>query len=208
MRSSTRVAVAVWFVLISSAMAASAATISSWTLTDCDDQGCEGAMISLTVEELPGDYLYRVTQGLNLTMYDSGSETPMTTIQAIDWKALKDVVEIHSFTAPGGDWDASLIDSNTTGAGCGGSGNDKVCTQESNGGVDFDDLATDADGWSYWVYIVEAGGVLPVLDQSYGLDYGPARGRLISASVPEPSALLVFGVGFGAVLPALRRRRA
>jgi hypothetical protein len=207
--------------------AANAVTITSWQLNDCDDQGCEGAKISLQVEGLGGNLyregakislqveglggnLYRVTQGLNLTMYDSGPETPMTTVQAVDWKALKDVVDVDLTGNPGGTWGTPQVDSNVTGQGCGGNGNDKICTSAtSSDGVAFTALSTDGGGWSYWVYdVVATGGVLPVLDQHYGLDYGPATGRLISGVVPEPSASLVFAVGLGVVGSALRKRRS
>jgi hypothetical protein len=192
-----------------SSSAANAVTITSWQLDDCDDQGCEGAKISLQVEGLGGN-LYRVTQGLNLTMYDSGPETPMTTVQAVDWKALKDVVDVDLTGNPGGTWGTPQVDSNVTGQGCGGNGNDKICTSAtSSDGVAFTALSTDGGGWSYWVYdVVATGGVLPVLDQHYGLDYGPATGRLISGVVPEPSASLVFAVGLGVVGSALRKRRS
>ena len=129
-----------------------------------------------------------------------------TTVQAIGVKAIKNVTEILSFSAPAGTWAPPMMNKNITGAGCGGSGGDKLCASESSGGVAFGDLVTDADGWSYWTWVVRGGRVLEAEDQHYGLDYGPKNGRLISAAIPEPSAALVFGLGALIAGGAIRRR--
>jgi len=185
-------------------------TVTDWTSTSCDDQGCEGAQISLKVEDL-GAGRFRVTQGLNLSLYNPGAEAPMSLVQAVGFKAVTNVTNVLSFSAPAGagSWDMPLIRSNTTGQGCRGNGNGKICAAENTGGVAFSNLPTDGDGWSYWTYIVEGSGVLSEEDQHYGLDYGPGNGRLISASpgakIPEPSAALVFGLGALVVGRATRR---
>jgi hypothetical protein len=109
------------------AVQASAApiTVTSWVSTDCDSEGCEGAKISLQVDDLGGGQ-FKITQGLNLSMYDPGSEKAQSTVQTIGFKAVKNVTNIVSFSAPAGAWNLPMNGANVTGQGCSGKGKDKI----------------------------------------------------------------------------------
>lgn len=184
--------------------ASSAQATTSVTWDDCDAFGCEGATLSLTVEEIAGGF--RATYTINTDVNTSGR----TGFNQIGFKAVADWddAELVFATNGTGNWSDVFEAPVNANSECGNTnGNSsKVCI------FGFVDIS---GGGSYtWIVEYEGGHLLDTDSWHLGAQYangpGPTSGKIISVSgsppIPEPSAALLFAAG--AVVVSARRRRS
>jgi hypothetical protein len=159
------------------------------TLDDCDDQGCQGVTLSLEVTESGGTY--HVTYTINADGYTGDrlglNQVGFKTIS--NWKSVTLDSSPASSAVP---WTNPVEAVNSSNNLCEkGTSSDKVCT---SGFVDI------TGGGDYtWEFTLTGSTLLDPIDWHFGGQFadapGTARGEIISAAIPEPSAALVFSLG-------------
>jgi hypothetical protein len=168
---------------------ASGASAAPITLDDCDDQGCQGVTLSLEVTK-SGD-TYHVTYTINADDYTGDrlglNQVGFKTISG--WTSVTlDSSPLSSTVA----WADPVEAVNSSNNLCEkGTSSDKVCTSgfvDITGGGDFT-----------WEFTLKGSTLLDPVDWHFGGQFadgpGSARGEIISAAIPEPSAALVFPLG-------------
>ena len=186
---------------------AGGASAMSISLDDCDSQGCQGVTLSLEVED--NDDSYHVTLTIDADDY-TGNRLGLN---QVGFKAISNWTGVTLDLYPDPDSDpltdpwqlpaenqAAVVSSNAL---CEkGTSSDKVC---AFGFVDISE-----GGEFTWEFTLVGSTLLDPSDWSIGGQFangpGPARGQIISAAIPEPTAALVFALGFGIVSRAVRRK--
>jgi hypothetical protein len=176
---------------------ASGASALSITLDNCDNQGCQG--VTLFLDVTGSSAAYNVTLTINADSY-TGTRLGLN---QVGFKAISNWTSATLDSSPTGAWAAPVEAVNSSNNLClQGTSTDKVCTHgfvDITGGGDFT-----------WAFTVVGGTLLDPLDWHIGGQFangpGIAQGELISAAIPEPTAALVFALGFGIVIAAVRRR--
>ena len=193
---------------------ASSAQSMELLLDDCDDMGCEGSTLYLSVVEEAGGTFF-VTYTIDTTGY-TGDRLGFN---QVGFKAISGWTSGTVLSAPAGsitDWNPVFDDPNAVGPPDGdvcetSSGDtDKVCIR---GFVD----ATTTKGEYTWTFRIDDGTLITDTDEwhlggQYANGGGRTPGKIISAEgggggtppVPEPTAALLFGLG--AVLVTRRAR--
>jgi hypothetical protein len=190
-------------------------------LDDCDDMGCEGSTLYLSVvEDAGGTFL--VTYRIDTTNY-TGDRLG---INQIGFKAISGWTSGTVLSAPigsiTGSWAEVFDDPNTAGPEhsdtplCEGSkgDTDKVCIRGFVYAME-DEFGNDTRGVYEWTFRIDDGTLITNTDEwhiggQYATGGGRQPGMIISAegggttAVPEPTAALLFGLG--AVLVTRRAR--
>ena len=210
----TRLSVAlVTAMLLLSASTASALTLN-FTAAESEAAGARGSLLSLEVNQTGGtviDPIWTVLMTLDTTSY-YGTRAGFN---QIGFGAIKDwdSVLLISVTDPfsndiASDWTTAQAGNITSGFG-------SPCT-------DHPDLfKICVDGYSdvktlmgayVWEFEIVGGDVQDIDEWHWGGQYsdlgmpGPTEGWIISAVIPEPSAALVFAIGFGVISAAQRKQ--
>ncbi len=173
------------------------------TLNDCDAMGCEGSTLFLSVqEEADGSWL--VTYTINTDNY-TGDRIGFN---QIGYKVIKDWTSGTVLTSPVGsytDWNPIFDDPIASQSLCDTSSGDtdKVCI---HGFVNI-----TAGGDYTWTFRIDDGTLITDtsewhLGAQYANGHYRAKGKIISAVVPEPTAAVLFGLGAILVTRRVRRR--
>jgi hypothetical protein len=207
----------VWWVGVLSALAVVPAAADTIVIGGCS--GCFGLTYTLTVDPaLGGTY----SASLNISGTYAGDKGA-SYISAVNFKVASDVASPRLTGAPGGVADWRTLESNINNAGCAGSGNGFVCSQDpatvslaplfnSTGYVTINDT------WS-WTFTPAGGETFPGLFGAHiGAKFNNAAGNLngviVSETysetfypVPEPATLVLVGGALVVVGGRLRRIR-
>jgi hypothetical protein len=189
------------FLLLSLGASAQAASITSVAVSDCDADGCAGSDLFLSVED-EGSGSWLVTYRIDTAGYTGSRDG----FNQIGFKAVSGWSQATLLSADGvwSDPAESPIASNSSCSKTKGN-TSKVCI--------FGYVDITGGGEYTWKLRLEGGDLLEEEEWHLGAQYanapGTARGRIISTSpaeaIPEPSAAVLFGVGF-LVLRQARRR--
>jgi hypothetical protein len=186
------------------AAAANADTIS-YPSGSCDSMGCEGSGLELTVEAGSAADTWDVSLTIDTTNY-TGS---LPGISQVGFGAIEGWSSVSFVADPGGLW-GTPVASSLNNVPCASSQNNqhKVCV------AGYVDVVTTPGDYT-WDFLVTGGTMMDTDSWHIGAQYqnaeGTSNGHIISTMtnpIPEPSAALVFAVGFGVISTAVRRRSA
>jgi hypothetical protein len=187
-------------------LAAASQAVTSLTLTNCDADGCNGADLTLAVEQQGTDW--KVTYTFDTTGYDDVKSS----LVQVGFKVVQGWSTAELLSAPNGvgNWSDVMeapVNSNGSPCGSGGNATDKVCIFAKN-----NLLNVTTNGNYVFEFKLTGGSLMPTSDWHFGGQWGDSlisRGSIISvdaAAVPEPSAALLFAIGAVTVGRSLRRR--
>jgi len=184
---------------------AAAGTITEYTLDDCDDQGCDGASLKITIDDLGNDmFLVDYTVTTDGTQSSDG-------LNQIGFLAITGWDDVELTAAPNGlsEWSDPVSAPTNANSTCSNvkATNTKVCIY---GFVD----TTNPDDYT-WSFKFSGGSIVAEEDIHFGGQWAdgpaPTAGTIISAglpgeTIPEPSAALVFAIGAVIVGSRVKRR--
>jgi hypothetical protein len=183
-----------------------AGTITTLTLDNCDDMGCDGASLSLSIEDVGGGMYIA-----EYTVTTDGTQSRLGMNQ-VGFLAVSGWTDAELIGAPNdlSNWSdvyESTISANSSCSHTNG-GTDKICV------YGFVDMSTPGD--YTWRFKITGGSIIE--DQAgwhFSGQWADAAGRtpgkvisagLPAAGIPEPSAAAVFALG--ALLVSRRLNRA
>jgi hypothetical protein len=182
-----------------------AGTITEYTLDNCDADGCDGASLKITIDDVGNDmFLVEYTVITDGTQERDG-------LSQIGFLAIKDWDDAELLEAPNGlsEWSdpvSAPVNANSSCSNVSKKHNKKLCIY---GYVDTE------KGEYTWKFKFTGGYIVAEEDIHFGGEWadgpGPTQGKIISANlpgaaVPEPSAALVFALGTLIVGSRLKRR--
>ena len=190
------------------AAAAQAAPVASLTLDDCDGN-CNGADLTLEVEQQGSNWLVTYTIDTTDLDTDGGNRTGLSQIGFLVIKNWSDV-QLQSAPNGLGNWTDpihSVIHANELCEPTMGNSS-KVCSAAENSFLDM----TAPRGKYEFEFLVIGGTLLETEEWHFSGQWanqvGPGPGDVISdgAPIPEPSAALLFAIGAVTVGRTVRRR--
>ena len=207
-----RIVACVWWVGVLSALAVVPVSADTIVIGGCS--GCFGLTYTLTVDPGSGG-TYKASLNISGT-YEGNPHAQY--ISAVNFKVASDVASPTLTGAPGGVAGWQTFESNINNAGCAGSGNGFVCSQDP-ATVSLAPLKAGGgyvpinDTWS-WTF-VPAGEIFPgLLGAHIGAKFnnaaGDLNGLIVSETyypVPEPATLVLVGGALVFVGARLRRVR-
>ena len=225
----TRLSIAlVTAMLLLSASTASATThVREWTGTEALDAGAHGSSLKMEITnsnmDPMTDPIWLVVMTLDTNGFDGGRDG----FNQIGFGAIKDwdltTLMLLSVTGPGdvdlsGGWGGPIAGNITSGLGspCTDMSNlFKVCVDGYSDIYSDSDINGDLVGEYVWTFQLTGGYVQGTEDWHWGGQYsdlgeaGAVDGWIISTDdfiIPEPSAALVFAMGFGVISAAQRKQ--
>jgi hypothetical protein len=185
---------------------AQAGTITEYTLDDCDDQGCDGASLKLTIEDVGNDMFIA-----EYSIITDGTQTRLGMNQ-IGFLGIKDYDTAELIGAPNGlDAWGDVIEGPIAANSTCSKTNDNTSKLCVTGFVDM----SDPDEYT-WTFKINGGEILGEEDIHFSGQWANSAGRtpgmvlsanLPGAAVPEPSSALVFAIGTLLVTSRLKRRQ-
>lgn len=197
------------------------ASAANWTLDDCDAFGCKGSTLELDVQQIGSTDHYNVTLTIDTTNYfgDKAGFNQVGFLAIRNWDSVMLTSNPDGTLADFSDPVSAPTNSNSLCDNTKSTNKKKVC---SSG------FAETTGGEQTWSFEVWGGTLMDVQDWHIGAQYADpglvasissgtgetiavrSQGDIISTgenAVPEPTAALVFAMGFGIVGSAVRRRR-